>query len=199
MMHLARYILILFAAIILFCAEVTAQDLPAKSDSLFNVGRKLFALSVEDKNQIKPAIDLFNKIIDDKGNFLHNRALVYIGALHTIKAKHTFFPFDKLKWAKEGLSIMDNALSLAPEDIEVLFVHGTICYNLPGLFKREDDARRNFHKIVELLPDNIHRYDKYFIADVLDYLDNKISLTKEDQKVISKINSNFSIASGEIE
>lgn len=185
--------------LVFFCTTGTAQTNLAESDSLFKEGRRLFALSVEDKDQINPALDLFKKIINEKGNFLHNRALVYIGALHIINAKHIFFPLDKLKWAKEGLSIMDNALALAPEDIEVLFVHGTICHNLPGLFKREDDAKRNFQKIVELLPDNVHRYGEYFIADVLDYLDKEVNLNKDERKIISKINSNLSIAAGEIE
>lgn len=194
-----KYLVALSIAILCVNQAGIAQDFAPKPDSLFLEGRRLFAQSIEDKNQIKPAIDLFKEIIDDKGNFLNNRALVYIGALHTIKAKHTFFPFDKLKFAKEGLSIMDNALTLAPEDVEVLFVHGTICHNLPGLFKREDDAQRDFQKIVELLPDTMYRYDENLIADVLNYLDNKMSLNKEEQKIISKINSNLSIAAGEIE
>jgi hypothetical protein len=45
----------------------------------------------------------------------------------------------------------------------------------------------------------MHKYDEYFVADVLDYLDNEISLNKEQQKVITKINSNLSIVAGEIE
>ena len=198
MVNLARHVVVLSAALILFGAEVNAQDRPADSDSLFNEGRKLFALSLEDKEQVQPAIDLFEKIIENQGN-LHDRALVYVGALYTVKAKHTFFLFNKLRWAKKGLSIMDGALSRAPEDIEVLFVHGTICHNLPGLFKRQDDARRNFHKIIELVPDNIHLYDENFIAEVLEYLDNEISLPKKDQMVITKIISILSIAAGEIE
>lgn len=181
-----------------FCTEGISQDNPVKPDSLFEQGRKLFALSIEDKEHVQSAIDLFEKIIGDRGD-LHDRALVYVGALYTVKAKHSFFPFSKLKWAKKGLSVMDNALSRAPEDIEVLFVHGTICHNLPGLFRRQDDARRNFHKIVELLPDQIHLYDRHFIEELLEYLDSEIRLTKEDQMVISRINLDLSITEGVIE
>jgi hypothetical protein len=198
LIHLSKVTVLLYVALSLIRTESIAQDKSIKPDSLFNEGRKLFSLSIEDKRHVQPAIDLFEKIIEDQGN-LHDRALVYVGALYTVKAKHTFFPFNKLKWAKKGLSVMDDALSRAPEDIEVLFVHGTICHNLPGLFNRQDNARRNFHKIVELLPDNVHLYDEYFIANVVGYLGNEISLTKEDQMVIIKINSDLSIAAGEVE
>ena len=96
-------------------------------------------------------------------------------------------------------ALMDDALSRASEDIEVLFVRGTICHNLPGLFNRQDDARRDFNKIIELLPDNLHRYDEQFIADVLDYLNEEIDLNEEDQTALNKINSTYSIAAGESE
>lgn len=181
-----------------FWAEGISQENQVKADSLFEEGRKLFALSIEDKEQVQPAIDLFERIIEDRGS-LHDRAWVYMGALYTVKAKHTFFPLNKLKWAKKGLSVMDDALSRAPDDIELLFVHGTICHNLPGLFNRQDDARRDFNKIIELLPDNLHQYDEHFVADVLEYLGSEISLTKEDQMVISRINLDLSITEGVIE
>lgn len=197
MIHSTKHLVILFAALILFCAEVNAQDLPVESDSLLNEGRRLFALSVEDKSQIQPAIDLFERIIENED--FHARALAYLGALYTIKAKHRFFPFDKLKWAKEGLSLLDDALFHAPDDIEVLFVHGTICHQLPGLFKRQDDAQRDFNKIIELLPSNVHRYDEQFIADVLDYLNGEINLNKEEQTTLNNIDSTFSIATGDSE
>ena len=198
MIYPTKHLVILFTALILFSAEVNAQDQPVESDSLFNEGRRLFALSVEDKSQIQPAIDLFEEIIEANEDF-HARALAYLGALYTIKAKHRFFPFDKLKWAKEGLSLLDDALFHAPENIEVLFVHGTICHQLPGLFKRQDDAQRDFNKIIELLPANMHRYDEQFISDVLDYLNEEIDLNKEDQTALNKINSTYSIAAGESE
>jgi hypothetical protein len=198
MIHLSKVTVLFYVVLSLFATHSIAQEKSIKPDSLLVEGRKLFALSIEDKVHVQPSIDLFEKIIADRGN-LHDQALVYLGALYTIKAKYTFFPFSKLKWAKKGLCIMDEALSRAPEDIEVLFVHGTICHNLPGLFNRQDDARRDFNKIIELLPDNLHRYDEDFIADVLEYLGNEISLTKKDQMVITKINSELSIAAGEVE
>lgn len=198
MMYHSKIILLLSLVSFLFSSEGNTQDHLAKSDSLFDEGRRLFALSVGDKSQIQPALDLFEKIIGESQN-LHARALAYLGALYTIKAKHTFFPFNKLKWAKKGLSIMDESLSHAPNDIEVLFVHGTICHQLPGLFRRRDDAQRDFHKIIELLPANMHRYDEQFITDVLDYLNGEIDLIKEEQIALNKINSTLPIATGESE
>jgi tetratricopeptide (TPR) repeat protein len=198
MIHRLRVTVLFYVVLSLFRTESMAQDQSIKPDSLFEEGRRLFALSVEDKSQIQPAIDLFEEIIEANEDF-HARALAYLGALYTIKAKHRFFPFDKLKWAKEGLSLLDDALFHAPDNIEVLFVHGTICHQLPGLFKRQDDAQRDFNKIIELLPANMHRYDEQFIAGVLDYLNEEIDLNKEDQTALNKINSTYSIAAGESE
>lgn len=186
---------ILMTLCLLF-AEFHAQGQTSAPQSLLEEGRELFALSLEQESQVQPAIDLFERLVEQSPS-LGARASAYIGALYTIKAKHTTFPFDKLKWAKRGLKILDEALEQAPDDIEVLFVHGAICQNLPALFKRGDDARRDFSRIVALLPDNMHRYDEQFIGDVLDYLNTEVLLTKEEEKIINEINSNLSLATGE--
>jgi hypothetical protein len=198
MIILTKNIVFPFVALLLFGEAGNAQERPVKSDSLFMEGRRLFAFAVKDKDEMQPALDWFEKIFAEDWNS-DARASAYLGALYTLKAKHSFFPFDKLKWAKAGLSLLDKALSRAPDDIEVLFVHGTICHNLPGIFKRQDDAGRDFSKIIKLLPAHMHRYDENFIIDVLDFLNSEIALNREERRALNKINLNLSIAAGENE
>ena len=116
------------------------------AEETLEVARKQFYAAVEDKKQIEPTIKLFERIGRIAPKYA-GRVQVYIGALVSLRAKHAFFPYTKLKWAKRGLAIMDRGLKKAPNDIEALFIHGTTCYYLPFFFKRGDEAQRDFRKL----------------------------------------------------
>ena len=109
------------------------------------------------------------------------RTQVYIGALVALKGKHAFFPHTKLKWTQRGLAIMDNGLKKDPEDIEALFIHGTVCYHLPFFFQRGDDAQRDFKKILKRMPLQIHAYQPALVKNIVAFLLEHTTLTRDEK------------------
>ena len=169
------------ATLFLVCASGFAGKEPAKET--LKIARKQFYAAIEEKKQIEPTIEMFQRIAQLEPKYA-GRTQVYIGALVALKAKHAFFPHTKLKWAKRGLKIMDSGLEKNPDDIEALFIHGTTCYYLPFFFGRSDDAQRDFKRIVELIPQQRHAYDPKLIKNVVLFLLENAKLTDNEKRYL---------------
>lgn len=161
--------------------------LASASDSLLTQARLLYYESLKDKTKLETAMALFTSI-GQSDTSLHGRTQTYLGSLTAVKAKFAFWPHQKLKWAKRGLHLMDTGLAQSPEDIEALFIHGTTCYYLPNFFGRGDDAQRHLRKIVRLLPEQAYQYDPELIANVIQFLLEKIDLTEEERAPLQRLN-----------
>ena len=187
-MNLNQWIRINFfiaATLFALCASTVANK-KSIEETLQNA-RKQFYAAIEDKKQIQPTIEMFERIAQQEPKYI-GRTQVYIGALFTLKGKHAFFPHTKLKWAKRGLTIMDSGLKKNPDNIEALFIHGITCYHLPFFFRRSDDAQRNFKKIIKLMPQHIDAYDPNLIKNVVAFLLENAKLTDNEKtylKVVS--------------
>ena len=174
------------ATLFFFCANSVAVNEPV--EEMLRNARKQFYAAIEDKKLVEPTIKLFGRIEQLAPKYA-GRTQVYIGALIALKGKHAFFPHTKLKWAKQGLAMMDNGLKKSPNDIEALFIHGTTCYYLPFFFRRGDDAQRDFRKIIKLMPQHIDTYDPKLITNVVAFLLENAKLTDEEKtylKVVSR-------------
>lgn len=175
-MKFSQFIRVNFIVAILFalCANSVAVKEPV--EEMLRNARKQFYTAVENKKKIETAIKRFERIKQVEPQYI-GRTQVYIGALIALKGKHAFFPHTKLKWAKQGLAMMDSGLKKSPNDIEALFIHGTTCYYLPFFFRRGDDAQRDFRKIIELMPQHIDTYDPKLITNVVAFLLENAKLT----------------------
>jgi hypothetical protein len=167
---------------------VLSQSNFARENQLIIKGRMLFYEAVENESKIDSALQIFEQIKNLYSN-LNGRAQVYIGALNAVKAKHAFWPHDKLYYANKGLDMMDHGLMLKQDDIESLFVQGSICYNLPFFFNRNSDALKNFKQIIQLLPEKKHLYDSQLIADIVRFLNEEIELSASDAEALNKMNN----------
>ena len=166
--------------------NIAAELIAKKTQNKLLQGRSLFYQAVENETKIDSALQIFY-LIKNEYPILRGRAQVYIGALKAVQAKHTFWPHNKLYYANKGLNIMDAGLQLNPNDIESMFIHGTICYNLPFIFNRSDDARHDFQSIIRLLPTNMESYDEEFIMDITVYLLENIELNQIDKQSLLNI------------
>lgn len=176
----------LFIAALLFtlCANSVAVKEPI--EETLESARKQFYAAIENKKQIQPTIEMFRRIAQLEPKYA-GRTQVYIGALVALKGKHAFFPHTKLNWANRGLAIMDSGLEKNQNDIEALFIHGTTCYYLPFFFRRSDDAQRNFKKIIELIPQQMHAYDPKLIKNVILFLLENAKLTDSEKKYLKVV------------
>lgn len=176
-----------FLSLLLILMTSVPKAFASASDSSLTQARLLYYESLKDKTKLETAIALFTTI-GQSDISLQGRAQTYIGSLTAVKAKFAFWPHQKLKWAKSGLHLMDAGLAQNPEDIEALFIHGTTCYYLPGFFGRGDDAQRHLREIVRLLPEQAYQYDPKLIANVIQFLLEKIKLTAEERAHLQMIN-----------
>ena len=179
-MKFSQVIKVNFIAVLLFSFCVNSAAVNKSVKETWEDGRNQFYAAIEDKKQIEPAIKLFEKIKQLAPKYT-GRAQVYIGALVALRGKHAFLPHTKLKWARRGLAIMDTGLKKNPNDIEALFIHGTTCYYLPFFFRRRDDAQRDFKKIIQLMPQQIHAYDPKVIKNVIVFLRENAKLTDSEK------------------
>lgn len=145
------------------------------AEEILSEARNLYYRSVDDEAMIQPAIDKFEQLKSSWPAY-SGRAQVYIGALYAIRAKHVFLPNEKLSWANQGLARIDAGLRTQPNDLESLFVHGSVCNQLPFFFNRGDDAERDFDRIIELLPSEHGRFNRLLINDIFNFLIDKADL-----------------------
>lgn len=79
----------------------------------------------------------------------HSIGMVYLGSLHTIKARTAFLPWTKLKYMNKGFALMDKAVWLDPENCHVRLIRGINSVNVPKSFHRADIALEDFGYIAE--------------------------------------------------
>lgn len=172
------YVNFIVALLLLLCINGATDG--GRTEESLKSARKQFYAAIEDKKQIEPAIQLFERIAQVSPSYA-GRIQVYIGALVALKGKHAFLPHAKFKWTKRGLAIMDKGLKKSPNDIEALFIHGTTCYYLPFFFRRADDAQRDFKEIIKQMPLEQHTYDLKLIAHVVEFLLENARLTGDEK------------------
>ena len=175
------YRILFFLSLVIMVSDV---ELSASNQQL-QLARKLFYDAIEDESQIKPAIQLFEKIGENE--VYYGRCLTYIGTLYALKGKHSFSPYNKLKWVIKGLKLMDKGIEESPNDLEALFIHGATCSHLPFFFNREDDAQRSFETIIELLPETADNYDSKLVLHVIDFLEEKMTLQPPQQEILTTV------------
>lgn len=76
----------------------------------------------------------------------------YHGAFVTLRAKHGFWPPDRLRHLRDGLEIMDDAVTARPDHPEIRYLRLLSCYFLPGILGRGDSVREDFEALAGLLP-----------------------------------------------
>lgn len=70
--------------------------------------------------------------------------LAYNGSLELLEAAHTWAFWNKHKLATEGLEKIDRSVQLAPDNLEVRFIHGATTFHLPFFYHRKQQAESDF-------------------------------------------------------
>ena len=139
------------------------------------VARQTFYDAVENKDLIDVAVVQFERLAESHPD-LAILARAYQGSLAGLRAKHAFTPWSKLIWVRRCLSRLDAARSEAPDNLEVVFLHGVICHHLPFFYRRHDDAEADFRHIIDLLPESHADYDIQLLNDIFNFIIEKSRL-----------------------
>lgn len=68
------------------------------------------------------------------------RALAYLGVARLLEAKRSRWFWEKGSKAREGVGLLDRAVALDPENVEIRFLRGRSTLPLPRIFGRRDVA-----------------------------------------------------------
>ncbi len=70
--------------------------------------------------------------------------LAYAGSLQLLEAAHTWAFWNKHRLATEGLAKIDRSVQLAPDNLEVRFIHAATTWHLPFFYHRKAQAESDF-------------------------------------------------------
>ncbi len=170
-----KVVLTLIFVLVYYYSGFSSVRESEKENKPFSELRALYYSAADSEEKLTEAFDFIKKL-SFQDPVLRSRLMVYTGALITLKAKYTFWPHLKFKYAGEGLDIMAEGLVTAKEDIESLFIYGTVCDNLPFFFSKADEADKAFNQIIELMPGRYNLYDSDLIMKVVDYIINNTEI-----------------------
>jgi hypothetical protein len=118
--------------------------------------RDLYLQSVRDSRAIARGMDEIERVRAragvQAGTPLDATLTAYRGALVTLRAKHAFWPAQKLRYLREGLAILDATIAAHPEHAEARYLRLMSCYYLPGILGRGGSVRDDFAALGRLLP-----------------------------------------------
>lgn len=173
-----------YIAIILTLAAKNGAGTPF--DKKMEAARIQYYEAVSDDDKIDAAINNF-RALQKENPALKAVAITYIGSLTALKAKSQFFPHQKLESANNGIELMEKGVSLAPDNIESLFIRGTTLYYLPFFFMKAEQAEADLKKIVKLVNErNIQKYKPEIVKNALDFIKENIDLSDSDSRKVDK-------------
>jgi hypothetical protein len=74
------------------------------------------------------------------------------GALEVVRAKHSRWPPNKLKYLRRGVSALDRLVAEAPDDAVVRYLRLVSCFYLPFFLERDQSVKEDLRVLTELLP-----------------------------------------------
>jgi tetratricopeptide (TPR) repeat protein len=102
---------------------LTFDERLAKITSLYKEGAKGNASAVQEANQLSER--LRHEYPD------HPLAEAYHGSIMLLIARDKSNPLERLKWAKNGLKLLDKAVAATPNDSRIRYLRGRSSYRLP--------------------------------------------------------------------
>ncbi|RKR81655.1 hypothetical protein BDD43_1805 [Mucilaginibacter gracilis] len=113
----------------------------------------------------------------------------YIGALDALKAKHTWNPYNKIKYLNLSEKQLQQAVSQDPHNIEILFMRFSIQHNVPGFlgFGKNLDADMQ-EMLTQLNRKNYGTADKELTISIIKFLiDCKRCTVVENDKLYKQL------------
>ena len=118
--------------------------------------RELYLASVRDERAIAKGLTEVKRLRETAhpppGGALDATLTAYTGALVALRAKHAFWPPQKLAHLRQGLAILDRAVERHPDHAEARYLRLMSCYYLPGILGRGGSVRADFAALARLLP-----------------------------------------------
>jgi hypothetical protein len=156
----------------------------------------LYFLYVEEKDWEKTALALADSLAERQlPEALHVQALA--GALEVVRAKHSRWPPNKLKYLRTGISMLDHLTSQAPEDPVVRYLRAVSGYYLPFFLERNETVEEDFEVLARTLPGRGDVFSPAVYRAVLQFVLEHGDPGDQDREALENALKSQSGASGE--
>jgi len=203
------FILNIFLLIILFSGNLSGQipqwenqlkTDPTNTELLLKLGKAYHDRrgKKEDKEAVKKAEKYLSRLLEMEPN--NPLALVYHGSVLTMKARDTFFPWDKMKYMKKGFAKMDSAVVLDPDEPEVRLIRAINSTSVPKIFNRLNLALSDFKYIEGLEKEKLDEMTNkfwlpyYFYSGLALEKDEQLETARKKFAKVIEIDSNAELA-----
>ena len=149
-----RLLMVMAMLTVPFATQVEAQA-PAASRSGIEEVRRLYGDAVRSERAIGRGLAEVERMrLSPAGRDAAMSATLsaYTGAFIVLRAKHGFWPPDRLRHVRTGLAVLDSVVAAHPSHAEARYLRLMSCYYLPGLFGRNGSVRDDFAALSRLLP-----------------------------------------------
>lgn len=111
----------------------------------------------------------------------------YIGTLEALKAKHSWNPYNKIKYVKVSLKTMQKAINMDKENMEIRFMRFSIEHFTPSFLGFSKDLTADRKEIVKHYQNNnFGLADEILIKNVAKFMIDSERCTDEEVKIFKK-------------
>ena len=174
MIKLQILLILLFSSIAIANAQLSTKEITVLKNDL-----------VKAVENTRLTDSLYNKL--DK--LTNKTALVtaYFGTLEALKAKHSWNPYNKIKYVKGALNKMQKAIDMDRENMEIRFMRFSIEHYTPSFLGFSKDLQVDRKEIIKHYQhENFGLADQDLIKNVAKFMINSKRCTPEEIKVLKK-------------
>lgn len=162
--------------VITYLFMIMLYEINAQSHLPIDRIRKL----AENAYNCEDSIAIFNNEI--KSERFQDAAIIkaYRGIAKAMTAKLYFWPWDKLNALNDGLSFINSAIILEPENTEIYLLKYFVLDNLPSILGYSDEEDETISKIYDLVFNKKIPLDSWVLTRVLKSLQKENVLTNDE-------------------
>jgi hypothetical protein len=186
MRHIKFHLFILISIIIAASNNGFCQNKTVTEATLENI-RNLFYSSVEDENELMKLDSLITNEFSDTLSQYPPVILAYYGGVEALKAKHAFWPFNKLSHFNNSMDILKTAVKEEPDNLEIRFIRFSILDNVPGILGFSEEREIDKDEIISLLCNKDYsKLNPKIQRNIIRYMINSGRLSAEQTNLLTK-------------
>lgn len=130
-----------FSTALLMCASMTAFATPPSNTQQMELEavRNLYYDSLTNA----AAVDRGLALARASEEIVHHLRIAYEGSFLCLQARDSLWPLRKWNRAQEGLELLDKAVQISPESVEVRVLRAAVTAHLPSFFGRSAQAEKD--------------------------------------------------------
>lgn len=167
-----------------FLINIYSNDLPKNEHKVL---RSLLYASIESEDSLN-SLFTYIFVLSKKNDITKTPLLLaYSGVGKALMAEYSFFPWKKLEHVNKGIELLDKAVRLDSNHLEIRFLRFSVLSNIPFFLGYSSGADSDAVFLYELLKSGNYKEDKELIKNVVRFLLDSERLDKNKQEDLSLI------------